>query len=83
MENKLNIEKNTFPKPDVVLFVFQVLLIFIVVCVSLMNLSLQWGNQNLWTVVLTGSLGYIMPNPKLKLSNGSVIVNELKSVTNE
>jgi hypothetical protein len=48
-----------------------------------MNLSLQWGNQNLWTVVLTGSLGYIMPNPKLKLSNGSVIVNELKSVTNE
>jgi hypothetical protein len=83
MENKLNTEKNIFPKPDVVLFAFQVFLIFIVVCVSLMNLSLQWGNQNLWTVVLTGSLGYIMPNPKLKLSNGSVIVNELKSVTNE
>jgi hypothetical protein len=83
MENKPNTDKNTFLKPDVILFAFQVFLIFIVVCVSLMNLSLQWGNQNLWTVVLTGSLGYIMPNPKLKLSNGSVIVNELKSVTNE
>jgi hypothetical protein len=72
-----------FPKLDVVLFTFQVILIFVVVCVSLMNLSLQWGNQNLWTVVLTDSLGYIMPNPKLKISNGSVSVNELKAVIND
>jgi hypothetical protein len=56
----------SFAKPDVMLFAFQVLLIFIVVCVSLLNLTLQWGNLNLWTVILTGSLGYIMPNPKLK-----------------
>lgn len=56
----------SFAKPDVMLFAFQVLLIFIVVCVSLLNLTFQWGNLNLWTVILTGSLGYIMPNPKLK-----------------
>jgi len=55
-----------FSKPDVLLFGFQVILIFIVVCVSLLNLTFQWGNLNLWTVILTGSLGYIMPNPKLK-----------------
>ena len=55
-----------FTKPDVMLFAFQVVLIFIVVCVSLLNLTFQWGNLNLWTVILTWSLGYIMPNPKLK-----------------
>ena len=53
-------------KPDVLLFTFQVILIFIVVCTSLLNLTFQWGNLNLWTVILTGSLGYIMPNPKLR-----------------
>jgi hypothetical protein len=53
--------------PDTALFLCQVLVIFIVVCVSLINLSLQWGNQQLWTVVLTSCLGYIMPNPRLKL----------------
>jgi hypothetical protein len=58
--------------PDVILFTVQVILIFVVVCVSLVNLSLEWGNQNLWTVVLTGSLGYIMPNPKIKVINGNV-----------
>ena len=75
------IHESSFKKPDVVLFVSQLFLICVVVCVSLMNLSLQWGNQNLWTVVLTGSLGYIMPNPKLKLSNGSVSVENIKAVT--
>ena len=62
----INNLENKILKPDVILFSFQVLLIFVVVCVSLLNLSLQWGNQNLWTVILTSSLGYIMPNPKLK-----------------
>ena len=85
MENKIKFTstKSSLTQPDVVLFIFQVILIFVVVCVSLINLTLQWGNQNLWTVVLTGSLGYIMPNPKLKLSNGSVSVNELKTIVNE
>ena len=68
--DKNNIERRnsqvSFAKPDVMLFAFQVVLIFIVVCVSLLNLTFQWGNLNLWTVILTGSLGYIMPNPKLK-----------------
>ena len=66
--DKISVEnlKMCYAKPDVLLFAFQVALIFIVVCVSLLNLTLEWGNLNLWTVILTGSLGYIMPNPKLK-----------------
>lgn len=53
---------------DVVLFSAQVGLIFCVVLTSLFNLSMEWGNQNLWTMVLTSCLGYIMPNPKIKIS---------------
>ena len=53
-------------RPDVIIFTFQILLIFIVVCVSLLNLTFQWGNLNSWTVILTGSLGYIMPNPRIR-----------------
>jgi len=34
-----------------------------------MNLTLGYGNQNLWTVVLTSSLGYVMPNPKIKIQD--------------
>lgn len=55
-----------FPHPEILLFTLQVLLILIVVCVSLLNLTNNWGNQNLWTVILTGSIGYIMPNPRFK-----------------
>jgi hypothetical protein len=51
-----------------VLFSVQVSLIFVVVCVRLINLTFAMGNQNLWIVVLTGCLGYILPNPKLKIS---------------
>ena len=66
-------------QPHTVLFIVQVALIFIVVCSSLINLTFEIGNQNLWTVILTSCLGIIMPNPRLKpssaprdsISNGS------------
>lgn len=66
-------------KPSVLLFAFQISIIFIVICVSLLNLTLQWGNLNLWTVILTSSLGYIMPNPKLKVDK----TGEEKSLSNQ
>lgn len=59
--------KTNVCKADLILFTVQVALIFVVVCTSLMNLTLGYGNQNLWTVVLTSSLGYVMPNPKIKI----------------
>jgi hypothetical protein len=73
-------------RPDVVLFLCQVLLIFIVVCVCLINLTFQWGDQNLWSLVLTGCMGYIMPNPKIKLKSGKITeeadeITENQSVT--
>ena len=56
-------------KADLILFTVQVVIIFVVVCTSLLNLTLGYGNQNLWTVVLTSSLGYVMPNPKIKIQD--------------
>lgn len=68
-------------KPDVLLFGVQVASIFLVVLASLINLSLNVGNQQLWTVVLTGSLGYLMPNPKIKVINGRAVDSKKESGT--
>ena len=46
----------------------QFIVIFVVICVSSVNLTFQWGNQNLWTGILIGSIGYIMPGPKFNPS---------------
>jgi hypothetical protein len=64
-------------KADLILFTVQVVIIFVVVCTSLINLTLGYGNQNLWTVVLTSSLGYVMPNPKIKIDE---VLKEQKTI---
>lgn len=53
-----------FPKSEVVFFV-QVVLLYAVVITSLINISLG-DTQELWVVLLTSCLGYLMPNPSLK-----------------
>ena len=53
---------------EMVLFACQMLIIFTVVIVSLINLTFEWGSKNLWIILLTSCLGYILPNPKLKPS---------------
>jgi hypothetical protein len=62
---------------DLILFIVQVLLIFMVTAVCLLNLTWGWGDQNMWTIVLTGSLGYIMPSPKLKISEQNDNLNKI------
>jgi beta-lactamase regulating signal transducer with metallopeptidase domain len=53
-------------KPDVIVFIAQVVLLFIVVTVSLVNLTLNKGNHDLWIMTLTSCLGYMLPNPRMK-----------------
>lgn len=79
MENK----SINYNKPDVVLFVVQVILIFVVVCISLTNLSFGCDNPNLWTVLLTSCLGYIMPNPKIKVNDGNLLLEAKKVLSTE
>jgi hypothetical protein len=54
------------PTANEVLFIVQILVIFIVVITSIVNLTLQNGDTNLWTALLSCSIGYVLPNPKVK-----------------
>ena len=56
-----------FPKAEIVFFT-QVILIYIVVITSLVNISLG-STKELWILLLTSCLGYLMPNPLLKKIN--------------
>ena len=54
------------PKSEIVFFV-QVLLIYIVVITSIVNLTINTeGDGKLWTALLSANIGYILPNPSLK-----------------
>jgi len=65
---------NNVAASEIFLFSTQVIAILLVIVVSLINLTFEWGNQNLWTLLLTASLGYIMPNPKM-----DILTNAMKS----
>lgn len=53
-------------KPENTLFIVQVFAILISVTAAIINISLRTGNLELWTMILTASLGYLMPNPQFK-----------------
>lgn len=53
--------------PGLILFSSQIMIICVVAIASIINLSFGYGNQNLWTVLLTSAMGIAMPNPKLKV----------------
>ena len=57
-------------------YVLQVVSVLIVVCAAIYNLSRRdakdLGMKDIWLTLLSGSLAYMMPNPKLKKpGNGS------------
>lgn len=64
--------RNLYPS-NLILFIFQMLIILIVVCMSIYNLTFNTGDTSMWTALLSSSIGYILPNPKLK-----IIPNEKK-----
>jgi hypothetical protein len=48
------------------IYLSQISVIFIVMIVSLYNLSFKTGDDSLWTALLTSCLSYMLPNPKIK-----------------
>ena len=54
------------------LFIAQVVLVYIVVIASIVNLSISTDEHSsrLWIIFLSSSMGYLLPNPKLKRTNG-------------
>lgn len=57
---------------SLILFVFQSIVILIIICISAYNLTINTGDTNLWTALLSSSLGYVLPNPKLKYSETKI-----------
>lgn len=58
---------NCLLRPENALFVTQVVTLFVVICVTLANLTMQLGNQQTWTMVLTTCLAAMLPNPKFRV----------------
>jgi hypothetical protein len=61
-----------FPKQEVI-YLSQVILIYIVVIACIINLSLWDSNQSLWVSLLSGCIGYILPSPKLRKKHEPVL----------
>lgn len=53
------------PRREVIFFA-QVIILYVVICVSLANLTLNIGKQALWSSLLAGSLGYLLPAPTIE-----------------
>ena len=53
------------PKTELVFF-SQVIILYIVIITCIINLSLESENSNLWTALLSSSLGYLLPCPSMK-----------------
>ncbi len=53
------------PRSELVFF-SQVIIIYIVVCLCLFNLTTGRGDSNLWSALLSGCMGYLLPNPTIK-----------------
>jgi len=60
-----NMFGHSLPKQEVVYF-SQIIVLYIVIIIALINITLQNEQSNLWLSLLSGSIGYLLPNPSLK-----------------
>ena len=52
------------------MFLCQVVVLYMVIVVSIYNLTVGHGDSTLWTALLSSSLGYLLPNPSMKRDDG-------------
>ena len=50
-----------------VTYLSQIIVIYTIIATAIIHLSLQSPDKELWLVLLSSSLGYILPTPSLKL----------------
>ena len=58
----LNLSSNT---ADIIAFLFQVVAVYMVIVISLLNLTRGLDNKELWVSLLSSSVGYLLPTPIL------------------
>jgi len=66
--NKWTILNNIFPQSEVIYF-SQVILIYIISIVSLVNISLSQENSYIWSNLLCICIGYMIPSPSINNKN--------------
>ena len=49
-----------------IVYFCQVIIVYIVVITSIVNISLEVGDQNIWIILLSSTLGYLLPSPSIK-----------------
>lgn len=49
-----------------VMYICTIFIVFVVICVSLVNLSLNNGKSEMWVSFLSLAFGVILPHPKIK-----------------
>ena len=49
-----------------IVFFAQVFIVYVVVISSIVNISLDIGDKQIWIILLSSALGYILPSPSLK-----------------
>ena len=60
------------PKVELTYFA-QVLLIYIIVITCIVNLSLFSENHSLWSSILSGCIGYMLPAPNFKKKDDTLL----------
>jgi len=56
----------TKARNDLILFISQILVVYLVISISLYNLSCTDGNKELWIFLMNSCIEYILPAPKLR-----------------
>jgi len=54
----------TIPKNEAI-FICQVVILYIIIITCIVNLSISNGDSNLWTALLSSSMGIMLPAPTL------------------
>ena len=55
---------NRVPKAEIV-YICQIVIVYIIIVTSIANLSLDNGNPELWISLLCSAIGYALPSPNL------------------
>ena len=58
---------NRFPKNQFT-YISQIIVIYAIIATSIVHLSIQSQDRELWLILLSSSLGYIPPSPGLKFT---------------
>ena len=64
-ETKWTVLGKKLPKSEIVYFT-QIVVLFTVIAISLYNLTSNTESRELWISLMSSSLGYILPSPKIK-----------------